>query len=325
MILVTGGAGLLGHFLIEQLLEQGYRVKAIYNNTALADFKNPNLVAVQANILDVIALEEAMEDVTEIYHCAGLVSFAPKDKARLYKVNVEGTANIVNAALHAGVKKIVHVSSVAALGRIREGEIITEKMNWSPATSNSKYGQSKYLGEMEIWRGVAEGLQAVVVNPVIILGPANWNDSSTKIFKSAYEEFAWFTNGTTGFVDVRDVASAMITLMQSNISNERFIVSAENVTYREVLNKIAKAFDKKPPYKKVTPLLAKMVWRWEALKSYFTGKAPLVTKETTKTAMAKVQFDNSKFLQFLPGFSYHSLDDTINYTCKILQQKVNKQ
>ncbi|MEO7048159.1 MAG: NAD-dependent epimerase/dehydratase family protein [Ferruginibacter sp.] len=325
MILVTGGAGLLGTSLIESLLAKGKKVKAIYNKAALADFGNTNLVAVQADILDVIAMEAVMEDVTEVYHCAGLVSFLPGDEAKLYKINVEGTANIVNASLSAGVKKIVHVSSVAALGRIRENEVITEKMQWSPATSNSKYGHSKYLGEMEIWSGVAEGLNAVVVNPVIILGPADWNDGSTKIFKSAYEEFAWYTDGTTGFVDVRDVAAAMIALMESDISSERFILSAENVTYQSVFNMMAKAFNKKPPYKKVTPFIAKIVWRMEALKSFFTGAKPLITKETAATALAKVNFDNSKLLKFLPGFKYHSLEETINYTCNALQQKINNQ
>jgi dihydroflavonol-4-reductase len=325
MILVTGGAGLLGTALIEELLAKGKKIKAIYNKTALADFGDSNLIAVQADILDVIALEEVMEGVTEIYHCAGLVSFLPGDEAKLYKINVEGTANIVNAALSAGVKKLVHVSSVAALGRIRENEVITEKMQWSPATSNSKYGHSKYLGEMEIWRGVAEGLNAVVVNPVIILGPADWNDSSTKIFKSAYEEFAWYTDGTTGFVDARDVAAAMIALMESDISSERFILSAENVTYQSVFNMMAKAFNKKPPHKKVTPFIAKIVWRMEALKSFFTGAQPLITKETASTALAKVNFDNSKLLKFLADFKYHTLEETINHTCKALQQKINKQ
>jgi dihydroflavonol-4-reductase len=325
MILVTGGAGLLGTALIEELLAKGKKIKAIYNKTALADFGDSNLIAVQADILDVIALEEVMEGVTEIYHCAGLVSFLPGDEAKLYKINVEGTANIVNAALSAGVKKLVHVSSVAALGRIRENEVITEKMQWSPATSNSKYGHSKYLGEMEIWRGVAEGLNAVVVNPVIILGPADWNDSSTKIFKSAYEEFARYTDGTTGFVDARDVAAAMIALMESDISSERFILSAENVTYQSVFNMMAKAFNKKPPHKKVTPFIAKIVWRMEALKSFFTGAQPLITKETASTALAKVNFDNSKLLKFLPDFKYHTLEETINHTCKALQQKINKQ
>ncbi len=325
MILVTGGAGLLGTALIEQLLAEGKTIRAIFNKTPLPDFHHHNFMQVRANILDVIALEEAMTGVDEIYHCAGLVSFSPKDEQLLYKINVEGTANVVNAALNAGVRKIIHVSSVAALGRIREGQTIDETMQWSADTSNSKYGHSKYLGEMEVWRGIAEGLDAVVVNPVIILGTANWNEGSTKIFRSVYEEFPYYTEGVTGFVDVRDVAKAMILLMQSEVSGERFIVSAENSTYRNIFHLIARAFGKKPPHKKVTPLMAKLFWRLQAFKSLFTGASPLITKETTKTALAKVYFDNSKLLKTFPAFSYRSLEETVSFTAKALQQKINKQ
>jgi nucleoside-diphosphate-sugar epimerase len=193
----------------------------------------------------VYALEDALQNITEVYHCAGLVSFNPKDEKKLFSINVDGTANVVNAALNAGVKKFVHVSSVAAIGRIRPGELINEKMEWTPETSNSRYGYSKYLGEMEVWRGVAEGLDAVVINPSIILGPGNWNEGSTKIFKSVYDEFPWYTEGVSGFVDVEDVAAAMIALMKSDITAEKFIVSAENISYQHLFNMIAKAFNKK--------------------------------------------------------------------------------
>lgn len=324
MILVTGGSGLLGTTLIDALLQQGKPVKAIYNKTALAKRHNSLLQQVQCDILDVITLEDVMAGVTEVYHCAALVSFDRHDALRLYKINVEGTANVVNAALNAGVKKMLHVSSVAALGRIRNGEIIHEKMNWTPETSNSKYGESKYLGEMEVWRGISEGMEAVIVNPTIILGPGDWNDSSTAIFKSAYNEFPWYANGTTGFVDVRDVATVMIALMHAPVTAERFIVSAHNASYRELFDMIADAFKKKRPYKKVTPFLAAVVSRLEAIKSMITGKKPLVTKETAATAQAKAQFDNSKLFNFLPGFTYMPLQQTITETCYLLQQKVNK-
>ena len=323
MILVTGSAGLLGTGLIELLLEAGEKPLALYNKTPLPIFRSPGVIPVQCDILDVYALEEVMKDVTEVYHCAGLVSFAPKDARQLYKINVEGTANIVNAALHAGVRKFVHVSSVSALGRIRPGEMINETMQWSEDTSNSRYGHSKNLGEMEVWRGIAEGLNAVIVNPVIILGPGDWNDSSTKLFKSVYDGFPWYTEGSTGFVDVRDVAAAMIALMKSDIHSERFIVSAENLSYRTMFNMIAKAFVKKAPHKKVTPFLAMLTWRLEAIKSRFTGTAPLLTKETAATAMTKVEYDNSKLLTFLPEFQYRSIDTTVRETCEALQQKLN--
>jgi dihydroflavonol-4-reductase len=322
MILVTGGAGLLGTQLITQLLAAGKNVKAIYNNTPLSNFNSKNLLQIHCNILDVVTLDEVMGGVDEVYHCAAIVSFSPKHKQQMFKINIEGTANVVNAAINAGLKKMVHVSSVAALGRIRENQTINETMNWSEETSNSAYGQSKYLAEMEVWRGIGEGLNAVMVNPTIILGAGNWEESSSKIFKNVYNEFPWYTTGTTGFVAAKDVAKAMIQLMQSDITAERFIVSAENKTYQTVFDLIAKAFNKKAPSKKVTPLIAALAWRVEKIKSMFTGKEPLLTKETTKTALANVTFDNSKLLKQLPNFTYQSIEETVIETCKELENRL---
>jgi dihydroflavonol-4-reductase len=324
MILVTGGAGLLGKELIIQLLAQGKQVKAIYNTTPLADFRSENFQQFQCDILDVVGLEEAMNGVEQVYQCAAIVTFNPKRKREMYKINIEGTANVVNAALESGVKKMVYVSSVAALGRIRENEPVNENMNWTEETSNSNYGQSKYMAEMEVWRGIGEGLDAVIVNPTIILGAGDWESGSSKIFQSVYKEFPWYSDGVTGFVDVKDVAAVMTRLMDSSITAQRFIVSAENRTYKDVLTLIAKAFGKKPPYKKVTPSIAKIVWRLEAVKSWFTQKDPLVTKETSKTALAKVNFDNSKVKKYLPDFNYRPIEETIAQTCAALQQNVNR-
>jgi dihydroflavonol-4-reductase len=319
MILVTGSAGLLGHELVRQLLQQGSAVTIMYHHTLPALAKEPGVTAVQCDLLDVAGLEMLMQGIEQVYHCAAIVSFNPRQRQRLYKINVEGTTNIVNAALDAGVKKLVHVSSVAALGRLRKGEIVTEEMRWTEETSNSHYGKSKYLGELEVWRGVGEGLEAVVVNPSIILGAGDWESGSSKIFKSVYDEFPWYTEGVTGFVDVQDAARAMRLLMESPISGERFILSGENRTYRHVFNLIAQAFGKKPPYKKVTPLIAALVWRLEALKSRFSGREPLVTKETAATALAEVYFDSGKLGRFLPGWQYTPLEETIARVCKELR------
>lgn len=318
MILVTGGSGLVGRELILQLLAENKDVAAIYHTTPLLDFPFPGVRAIQCDLSDIDALEEAMQGVTQVYHCAAKVSFNPKHKQELYKINVEGTANVVNAALNAGVYKMIHVSSVAALGRLRNGETVDESMQWSKETSNSVYGHSKFLGEMEVWRGVGEGLEAVVVNPTIVLGSGNWNKGSTEIFKSVYNEFPWYSEGITGFVDVRDVAKAMIMLMESNITDEKFIISACNKSYREIMNMMAAAFGKKPPSKKITPFLASLVWRMEAIKSKFNGHDPLITKETAGTALAQVNFDNSKLLRYLPDFQYRNIEETIMEVCSML-------
>lgn len=319
-ILVTGGAGLVGNELIKQLLESGEKVKAIYHSAPIS-ISHPSLSIVQCDILDIVMLEEIMEEITHVYHAAALVSYEPGDRHQLLKINIEGTANVVNACLNKKVVKLVHVSSVAALGRIRNEEMVTEKMNWTEETSNSIYGKSKYFGEMEVWRGTAEGLDAVIVNPSLIMGGDNWESGSSAIFKNVYNEFPWYTNGITGVVDVRDVARAMILLMNSHISSERFIVSGENLSYRELFTMIANCFGKKPPSKKVTPFLAEVVWRMEALKSSATGKKNLLTKETARTAQAKVFFDNQKILNALPQFHFTKIKDTIEFTCERLKEK----
>lgn len=319
-ILVTGGAGLVGGEVINQLLAEGNQVRAIYNRTPITTV-HPNLEIVQCDILDVVRLEEVMQGITHVYHCAAIVSFDGQDKYFLLKMNVEGTANVVNACIDANVQKLVHVSSVAALGRIRENEPITELMNWTEETSNSIYGKSKYLGELEVWRGIGEGLSAVIVCPTIILGGDNWNTGSSAIFKTAYHEFKWYTDGISGFVDVKDVVRAMILLMNNSITAQRFILNGENLPYREIFTSIARNFGKKPPYKKVTPFLAALVWRWEALKSMFTKKKHLLTKETAKTGQAKVHFDNSKILKALPDFHFTKINNTIERTCNLMKTK----
>jgi nucleoside-diphosphate-sugar epimerase len=319
-ILVTGGAGLVGKELIKQLLEAGEKVKAIYHSSPIP-ISHPSLSIVQCDILDMSLLEEVMEGITHVYHTAALVSYDPRDRHQLLKINIEGTANIVNACISKGVDKLMHVSSVAALGRIRNNEMVTEKMNWTEETSNSIYGKSKYYGEMEVWRGTAEGLKAVIVNPSLIMGGDNWDSGSSAIFKNVYREFPWYTSGVTGVVDVRDVARAMILLMNSPISAERFILSGENLSYRELFTMIANCFGKKPPSKKVSPALAEIVWRMEALKNWFTGKKNLLTKETARTAQAKVFFDHQKILNALPQFHFTKIKDAIEFTCRRLKEK----
>lgn len=322
-ILVTGATGLVGSHLVQSLVGQGRQIKALYRSNIPKYEGAQNVEWVQCDILDITLLEEVMQDVQLVYHCAAIVSFNPKEKDLLNATNIEGTANMVNACLNAGVEKLLFVSSVSALGRIRENVVITEEMNWSEATSNSEYGKTKFFAEMEVWRGVGEGLNAVIVNPTIILGAADWTRGSAAIFKNAYKEFPWFTQGTTGFTDVADVVKVMMLLMESDICNERFIISSENITYRELFTQIANEFGRKPPSKKVTPFLAALVWRIEAIKGFLSGRQPLLTRETARTAQAKVRFDNSKLLRYLPDFSYQPLDKSITRICAEFKKMYN--
>ncbi len=315
MILVTGGAGLLGHTLINKLLEQNKKVVAITNNSTIT-IAHPNLTILQVDILDVCALDEVMQNISTVYHCAGLVSFNPADEKKLFSINVEGTANVVNAALQNAVKKLVHVSSVAALAKYTNGQFIDEKSEWNAESNSSKYGYSKYLAELEVWRAHAEGLPVVVVNPSIILGAGNWLQGSTRLFKTVYDEFAYYTEGSTGFVDVEDVASIMIQLMDSDVDGEKFIVTAVNTTYKNIFTLIANGFNKKNPSKKVSALLAAIAWRLAAIKSKFKGEPPLITRETAQSSLSTVQYNNNKLFSYLPNFTYKNIDESISHICK---------
>ena len=324
-ILVTGATGLVGSHLIKTLTACKKNVRALYR-TSIPQFENADKVEwMRGDILDIYSLQDAMQDVNKVYHCAAIVSYDPKQKKLLHTTNIEGTANVVNACIETNVEKLLYVSSGSAIGRMRQKEMISEQMQWSEETNNSEYGRTKYYAEMEVWRGIGEGLNAVIVNPTIILGALDWNKTSSAIFKNVYNEFPWYTDGVTGFVDVEDVVKAMILLMESDISRERFIISAANLSYGEVLTAIAKTFNKKIPRKKVTPLVAELVWRAEAVKSSLNGHAPLITKETARTAQAKVFFDNTKLLKFLPQFHYTSVDETIQRICGEYKKMYNLQ
>ncbi len=321
MIFVTGATGLLGTHLLQALLQQQQPVKALYRSQIPAFKNSSDIEWVQGDILDVPKLEDAIQNVEQVYHCAAKVSFQPKDKEDLYKTNVEGTANVVNACLQAGVKKLLHVSSVAALGSASGSTAIDETSLWSEATNRSIYGKTKHLAEMEVWRGVGEGLLSVIVNPSLILGSHDWNDGSAQIFKTVYNQFPWYTDGITGFVDVKDVAKTMVLLMNSNITAERFVVNAENLPYKQVFDAIADGFQKKKPYRKVAPFLAELIWRAEGVRSLFTGSQPLLTRESASSAQAKRFYNNTKLLTALPQFRYTPFNETVARICREFQQK----
>lgn len=320
-IMVTGGTGLVGSHLISALVAAGRNVKAIYRTQVPVFPGSEKVEWLQADILDVLDLERVMPQVDYVYHCAAVVSFSPGKRDLLNLTNIQGTANIVNASLEAGIKKLLFVSSVAALGRIRKDKLVNEGMNWSKETSNSEYGKTKYLAEMEVWRGAAEGLPAVVVNPTIILGESDWTKGSTEIFRTIYNEFPWYTEGVSGFVDVKDVVKAMVMLMESDVTGQRFILNADNVSYKALFDEIARCFGKRAPYKKVTPTMASLVWRYEALKGRLTGIDPLLTRETAATAQAKVYFDNSRLKTVFPSFDYTPIPQTVQRICGYLKDK----
>ncbi len=231
MILVTGGTGFLGSYIIKLLLEKGYAVRAIRRSNKLPFWIPKEIVDhvewVEGDVLDVVALDEAMEGVDTVIHTAAVVSFVKKERANMYQVNVEGTANVVNMMLEKNIRRLVHISSVAALGRSASGGHVNEEKKWEESKVNTHYGKSKYKAELHVWRGAAEGLEAVIVNPSTILGFGDWNTGCCDIFKNVFEDFIWYVSGFNGFVDVEDVAKVTVRLMESTISEQRFIVNGD--------------------------------------------------------------------------------------------------
>lgn len=314
MILVTGASGFVGQHLVQYLSAQGKPVRALYNSHPPKDelIQLPNISWMQCDLLDVYAVEAAMEGVEDIYHCAAVVSFAPGDKQHMLHFNVEATANIVNEAITRNVRKILYVSSIASLGRNATGKEITEEEEWQESKHNSVYSLSKYNAELEIWRGIGEGLDAVIINPGIILGEGNWDEGSARLIRVVYNEFPFYTEGINGWVDVKDVVTIAYKLMNSDISAERFIVSAGNYGYKDIFTQMAIAMGRKPPHIKATALMTGMVWRWNWLRNRLFGSKITVTKETARTATHRNYYNNSKLSVFLPGFQYTPIQDTIN-------------
>jgi len=317
MNFVTGGTGILGSRLIYDLLLSGEKVRALKRKGSNLDNFNKiirfytgdknilnNLEWVEGDINDISSLE-AMEGCDYVYHCAAAVSFLKKDRDLLFKINVEGTQNMVNAALRWKVEKFCHVSSTAALGESISNGKITEESLWISADGRSNYAITKKAAEMEVWRAMEEGLNAVIVNPSVIIGPGKADQSSASLFSKVQKGLKYYTHGVNGFVDVRDVSAVMLQLMRSNIANERFLVIGENRSFKEVFDQIAVNLNLPKPSKEAKPWMASIIWRVEALRSFLFDTEPLVSKENSESAFKKTFYSNEKITktlehQFIP-------------------------
>ena len=297
-IYITGATGFLGSYLLRYLVHYGYQhIRAIrrkQSDLSLVSDIVDQVEWVEGDILNPVFLEESMSGMQLVYHCAAVISFDPRDRKKMMTINVGGTANVVNTALHLGIKKLVHVSSIAALGRTKQRIEISESADWVRSKYNSNYAISKYLSEQEVWRGMAEGLDVAIVNPSIILGSGRWDEGPLKLFKLAWKNFPFYTQGRTGFVDVRDVARFMVQLMESNISAQRYILSAEDLSFQKVLHTMAGQLGTTPPSIAITPFIQQFIWRWEWLRTRLFGGSPLITRETAASASHSYRYINEK-------------------------------
>ena len=320
MILVTGGTGFLGAELLKQLTDRGLAVRALRREKS----KIPALIQhntliewFNADINEPATLEEAFENVTQVYHCAAFVSLSSKHKKQLFHVNIDGTSNLVNLCMEHNCR-LLHVSSVAALGIAKKDNQITEKNFWEYDSKAHAYGLSKYEGEMEVWRGINEGLSAIIVNPSIIIGKNAGFEGSGAIFKLLKDGFSFYTNGASGFVAVEDVAKSMILLMAAEVSGERYIISAGNLHYKDLFTEIANGFGVKAPTKEAKPWMLGLAWRALKIASLFSKQDPSITKDTARSSITLSYYNNNKVIE-QTGITFKPVRDCITEITQYLK------
>jgi dihydroflavonol-4-reductase len=327
MFLVTGATGLVGTHLVAALLDAGEKpVRALYRSEEkqklsieLIRFCYPHLADKlaqiewhQADILDIDGLAEAFEGVTEVYHTAAFVSFSRRDWKRLYKTNVEGTQNVVNCALDAEVELMVHLSSTSALPRKDDGSPIKEDVPWTREIGKNPYGRTKFMAEREVWRGMEEGLNVIVVNPSVLVGAGNWNESSLEIFRRVHKGLRFYPTGGDAFTDVRDVCRAILGLRQAKLYGQRFMLAGHNTLLKDLLFNIAASLDRRPPTIRVNYQTARLAGRVEGFLAFLTGRKARLNRHTAKVSSTIRTYDSSKVKQALK-FEFTPLQESINY------------
>lgn len=331
MILVTGGTGLVGAHLLYKLCKNHNKIVAIYRNEATqnntrdifemyGDVSNYKRISWQkADITDIPSLEMVFKDITHVYHAAASVSFNPKDFDLLRKVNIEGTANIVNLCLQYNIKKLCFVSSIATLSETPGIEFIDEESQWNPEEEHSDYSITKFGAEMEVWRGAQEGLPIVMVNPGVIFGFGMWHVNTGSLVKKIRKGLLFYTKGITGVVAVSDVTDVMIELMNSNIENERFILVNKNISFKDLFTLIAAKLKVKPPKIYAPKWLTEIIWRINSAVSFLTFYKvnSSLNKFSTKSAHHKTHYTGEKIKKSI-DFNYTLFETSIEEIAKKL-------
>jgi len=329
MILVTGGTGLVGSHLLFELTRNGEKIRALKRITTKPEIvrkvfgyytEQPDVALsridwIDGDVMNAAEVFKAAQGIEKVYHTAGFVSFNPSDNADILKINVKGAENIVNACLENGIEKLCFVSSASAIGQGENGEMLNEDIYWSRKGKESIYATSKYQAEMEVWRGISEGLNAVIVNPSIIIGPGNWKRSSIRLFNEVYKGMRFYTEGTTGYVDVRDVVKAMILLMNGDFRGERYLVSEGNYSYKQILTMIADSLGKRPPDISATPLMTNIAYWLDLLWSSLTRGDRRITKDILTSSSKHIRFSNDK-IRNTTGMEFIPVADSIMHTSK---------
>ena len=334
MILVTGGTGLVGSHLLFELSKSQQNIRAIYRSKktiekvkTIFSYYTDSVAThfdriewVEADLNDIPNLSEAFEGIKEVYHCAALISFNPSDYHKLREINILGTANIVNLCIINGIQKLCYVSSVATMGY--NPEKITEETAWNSEDSKSVYAITKYEAEMEVWRGIQEGVPSVIVNPGVILGPGFFESGSGGLFKRVHSGLRYATHGVAGYVGVVDVIKSMVLLMNSDCKNERYIIVAENLSSLDFTTLISNAFNLVPPKKIARQWMLAFAWRLDWLKHKITGGKRRLTKNLSKTLRTKSYYSSSKFLETIPKFEFTPISKVVSEVCQVFLKEV---
>ena len=331
MIIVTGGTGLLGSHLLAELVKQPVKIVAVRRHSSdLEEVKRvfsyygnetselfDRIAWVDLDLMNRVDLENILKDADRVYHCSAMVSFQPRDRRTMIDYNVHSTANVVDACMASGVQKLVHVSSSSAIGRPPLGMQADETMIWARSKTSSGYAVSKFRSEMEVWRGIEEGLNAVIVNPTIILGGGFWDKGSSAMFSRIFKGLRYATPGVTGYVGVENVVTAMIRLMESDISGERFIINGENHSFLDIFRMIRGAlweYSNRPRnrrhFKTVSPATLRVLTRLDALAGLVTGKRS-ITSDQVISAFSEVRFSNKKIKQAI-GIEFSPIIEVID-------------
>ena len=334
MILVTGGTGLVGSHLLYKLTQTEEKVRAIYRSeekikavkhvfsyfTKEVEPQFSKIEWMKGDILDIPSLEENFKGISHVYHCAALVSFDPNDYHSLRKINIEGTANIVNLCISNNISKLCYTSSIAAIGEEKPGMEITEESPWNSEVDHSVYAITKYGAEMEVWRGTQEGLNTVIVNPGIILGGGFWKSGSGSLFRRIHKGMDYYTLGKTGYVDIHDVTDNMFYLMNSNIVNERFILISENWSYKKFIQTVARELKVNVPKKEAKPWLLNIAWKLDWIKYHLGSKRRRLIKQTVQSIQTESIYSNKKIKSL--GIKFKSIDTSITEVSLQFSQEI---
>ncbi len=314
MILVTGANGFLGQYICQRLLEEGHEVRALVRDSRKMDsFPARALLEIhEADLLDPVLVAAAMEGISVVIHCAALISFDPSDCREMMETNVAGTRNLVNICLDQKIDRLIHISSVAAIGRMSSNGTIDENAKWQESKLNTCYGQSKYEAELEVWRAFNEGLSSVILNPSIIVGRPVPGAMSNKVFDYLRNKPTYYPSGHINYVDVRDVCEAIIRVMDAPVNGERFILNASSIPYREFYQEAAKRMGVKPPQRPAGTFVLRLAMWADIIRCLFSGKKRMLTRETIRLSAAEIYFANEKARREL-NISFASLSETMDW------------